>query len=313
MKSFIVVLLGATAVGKTALSILLAKALHAEIISCDSMLLYQGFDIGTAKPTVDERQGIPHHLLDCLEPGASFNAANFCRLSQEKMREISSRGNLPLLVGGTGLYMKSFLEGYAFNTTKENASYRKYLESIALEKGNSHLHQLLQTVDLKTAERLHKNDTRRIIRALEVARENEQISQEKASTLPIYPSFVIGITRPRKEIYDRIHKRIDQMLSDGLLEEIRRLLASGVPADTQAMQAIGYKELIPYLFGDVSLEDAVQELKKNTRHFAKRQITWFRKMPYIHWYEASQDQDVLLRKIIWDIKHCKESEAFHLA
>ncbi|BEU87861.1 hypothetical protein TAMA11512_13250 [Selenomonas sp. TAMA-11512] len=209
--------------------------------------------------------------------------------------------------------MKSFLEGYAFNTTKENASYRKYLESIALEKGNSHLHQLLQTVDLKTAERLHKNDTRRIIRALEVARENEQISQEKASTLPIYPSFVIGITRPRKEIYDRIHKRIDQMLSDGLLEEIRRLLASGVPADTQAMQAIGYKELIPYLFGDVSLEDAVQELKKNTRHFAKRQITWFRKMPYIHWYEASQDQDVLLRKIIWDIKHCKESEAFHLA
>lgn len=308
MRPSIVVLLGATAVGKTALSIALAKAMRAEIISCDSMLLYRGFDIGTAKPTAEERGGIEHHLLDCLEPRDTFNVTDFCRLAEERIADISARGKLPLLVGGTGLYMKSLLEGYAFNTMKENPPYRVSLESLAAERGNAHLHRLLQAVDPETAARLHENDTRRVIRALEVARGSERISQARTSSSPIYPCYVIGLTRPRAEIYGRIHRRVDQMLADGLLKEIQGLLAAGVPMDAQAMQAIGYKELIPYLLGDCSLDDAVEELKKNTRHFAKRQLTWFRKMPYIHWYEASTEQDMLLRRILWDIQRHRESE-----
>lgn len=308
MKPFIVILLGATAVGKTALSIALAKALDAEIISCDSMLLYRGFDIGTAKPTPAERGGIEHHLLDCLEPQDTFNVTDFCRLAEKCIAEIAARGKLPLLVGGTGLYMKSLLEGYNFNTATSDSVYRRQLERLAAARGNAYLHARLQSIDPKTAARLHENDIRRIIRALEVASSNEQISQTRRSASPIYPSYVIGLTRPRAEIYQRIHQRIDQMLADGLLEETQALLDAGIPLDAQAMQAIGYKEIIPYLLGHNSLDEAIDTLKKNTRHFAKRQLTWFRKMPYIHWYEAATAPDLLLQRVLWDIRRHSQSE-----
>ena len=304
-KERLVVLIGPTAVGKTALSLALARRLDAEIISGDSMLFYRGFDIGTAKPMKEELSAVPHHFIDILAPEASFNVMDFQRLAREEIGRIAARGKLPLVVGGTGLYIKSLLEGYVFNETSGDRAYREKIERLAQEKGKAFVHGLLQEADPEAAARLHVNDFRRVVRALEVASlGNEHISEQReaAGGELAYDAYVIGLRRERQALYARIEERVDAMLEAGLADEVRSLLAEGVPRDCPAMKGIGYREMLAYLAGSMDLPLAAEEIKKATRHFAKRQLTWFRKMPYVHWYAASQGEELLLEKICTDIR-----------
>ena len=304
-KERLVVLIGPTAVGKTALSLALARRLDAEVISGDSMLFYRGFEIGTGKPTKEERAAVPHHFIDILAPEASFNVMDFQRLAREEIGRIAARGKLPLVVGGTGLYIKSLLEGYVFNETSGDRAYREKLERLAQEKGKAFVHGLLQEADPEAAARLHVNDFRRVVRALEVASlGNEHISEQReaAGGELAYDAYVIGLRRERQALYARIEERVDAMLEAGFADEVRSLLAEGVPRDCPAMKGIGYREMLAYFAGSMDLPLATAEIKKATRHFAKRQLTWFRKMPYVHWYAASQGEELLLEKICTDIR-----------
>ena len=304
-KARLVVLIGPTAVGKTALSLALARRLDAEIISGDSMLFYRGFDIGTAKPMKEELSAVPHHFIDILAPEVSFNVMDFQRLAREEIGRIAARGKLPLVVGGTGLYIKSLLEGYVFNETSGDRAYREKIERLAQEKGKAFVHGLLQEADPEAAARLHVNDFRRVVRALEVASlGNEHISEQReaAGGELAYDAYVIGLRRERQALYARIEERVDAMLEAGLADEVRSLLAEGVPRDCPAMKGIGYREMLAYLAGSMDWPLAAEEIKKATRHFAKRQLTWFRKMPYVHWYAASQGEELLLEKICTDIR-----------
>ncbi|MBP2632554.1 MAG: tRNA dimethylallyltransferase [Firmicutes bacterium] len=280
-------IIGPTAVGKTNLGIELAKRLDTEIISGDSMLVYHGFDIGTAKPSLEEQAGIVHHLIDVLEPTEEFNVTKFKELASQQISSINQRGKIPILVGGTGLYVKSLVEDYQFNETPGDEAFRMELEKLASVHGKEYVHAMLQKVDPKSAERLHVNDFRRVIRALEVYHiGGENISQEKKVDTLGFEAKIIGLTMERNKLYERINKRVDLMIEAGLVKEVEGLLNQGVAPDCQAMKGIGYKEILAYLQGEVSLDFAIDTLKKSTRHFAKRQLTWFRKMPYIEWYDV---------------------------
>ncbi|MBE6093597.1 MAG: tRNA (adenosine(37)-N6)-dimethylallyltransferase MiaA, partial [Selenomonas ruminantium] len=288
-KEKLIVILGPTAVGKTDLSIELAKKLNTEIISGDSMLFYKGFDIGSAKPTVAERQGIVHHLVDNLEPWENFNVTDFVAEARRLITDINKRGRIPLIAGGTGLYIKALLEGYAFNETADHSEYRQEMTALAEEKGKEYVHDLLAQVNPEAAAEIHANNLRRVIRALEVAYfGGEQISRQKEYDEGdlCYDVYVIGLNRERQGLYQRINQRVELMFAAGLEDEVRKLLAGGVTREMQAMQGIGYKETAAYMAGEMSREEAVDLIQKSTRHFAKRQLTWFRKMPYIHWYMA---------------------------
>lgn len=282
-------IIGPTAVGKTNLGIELAKRLETEIISGDSMLVYHGFDIGTAKPTLEEQAGIVHHLINILEPTEEFNVTKFKELASQHITRLNQQGKIPILVGGTGLYVKSLVEDYQFNDTPGDESYRMELEKLANVNGKEYVHAMLQKVDPKSAERLHVNDFRRVIRALEVYHiGGENISQEKNMEALAFDAKIIGLTMERSKLYERINKRVDLMVEAGLVKEVEILLNQGVTPECQAMKGIGYKEIVSYLQGEVSLDFAIDTIKKSTRHFAKRQLTWFRKMPYIDWYDVDQ-------------------------
>ena len=305
----LLVLLGPTASGKTALSINLAKALGTEIISGDSMLVYKGFDIGSAKPTKEEMSGIRHHMIDILPPDASFNLMDFLQQAKAIITRLNQQGKIPLLVGGTGLYIQSLLEGYELNSQSEDAAYRNYLEKLAEEKGREYVHGMLAKVNPQAAARLHINDFRRIIRALEVHHlGGEQLSQKKSREL-VYDCYVAGLTWRRDKLYDRINQRVNIMVEQGLQQEIINLLESGVAPDVQAMKGIGYKELLPVLTGNdvdiaTGLQEAVAKIQQNSRHFAKRQLTWYRRMPYIHWYqpELYKNTGMLADNLLWDVQ-----------
>ena len=305
----LLVLLGPTASGKTALSISLAKALGTEIISGDSMLVYKGFDIGSAKPTMEEMSGIRHHMIDILPPDASFNLMDFLQQAKAIITRLNQQGKIPLLVGGTGLYIQSLLEGYELNSQSEDAAYRNYLEKLAEEKGREYVHGMLAKVNPQAAARLHINDFRRIVRALEVHHlGGEQLSQKKSREL-VYDCYVAGLTWRRNKLYDRINQRVNIMVEQGLQQEIINLLESGVAPDVQAMKGIGYKELLPVLTGndvdmDTGLQEAVAKIQQNSRHFAKRQLTWYRRMPYIHWYqpELYKNTGMLADNLLWDVQ-----------
>lgn len=287
-KTKLVAVVGPTAVGKTALAIALAKRLGAEVVSGDSMLVYRGMDVGTAKPGPAEMDGVPHHLIDILDPREPFSVTQFKARAEAAVAAIAARGRLPILAGGTGLYLRSLLEDYRFNRTPGDDAYRAQIERLAAERGKAHVHALLAEVDPEAAARLHVNDFRRVVRALEVHHlSGERISQQHAGEL-VYDAFVVGLTMERAALYARIERRVDQMLAAGLVEEVRALRDAGVPDEAQAMQAIGYKEIAAALRGELSLEEAAAEIKKATRHFAKRQLTWFRKMPYICWYQSDR-------------------------
>lgn len=304
-KEKLIVILGPTAVGKTALSIELAKHLDTEIISGDSMLIYRGFDIGAAKPTLDERQGIVHHLVDVLPPDAAFNVTDFVREARRLITQINAAGKIPILAGGTGLYVKALLEGYAFNVTQGHEEYRAELEALGRSKGNEYVHAMLAKVNPEAAARLHPNDFRRIVRALEVAHfGDEAISQSRAAADGelCYDTLVIGLSRDRQQLYDRINRRVELMFAAGLAAEVQGLLKAGVARDSQAMQGIGYKETAAWLAGEMTYEEAVGLIQKSTRHFAKRQLTWYRKMPYIHWYRVDEiPEENLLPMVFADV------------
>lgn len=291
-KLNLIIILGPTAVGKTKLSIDLAKRLSTEIISGDSMLVYKGFDIGTAKPTKKEMAGVKHHIIDILEPWQSFNVSDFQEKVKPLIKQLNDMKKIPILAGGTGLYIKSLVEGYVFNKTSRDNEYRLYLEKLAQKQGKEYVYNMLKQVDEKTAQRLHINNFNRIIRALEVYHSGkEQISQQnhyEATGNLVYNAYIIGLNRQRQHLYERINQRVDMMIDEGFIDEVKTLLVNGAKLDWQSMKGIGYREIASYLQGEMSLDKAIEEMKKATRHFAKRQFTWYKKMPYISWYDVEQ-------------------------
>ncbi len=287
-KGKVVVILGPTATGKSACGILLAEQIKGEIISGDSMLVYKGMNIATAKPTEEELARVPHHLVNILEPGANFNVVDFQAQAGKLITEINHRGKIPIIVGGTGLYIQALLENYTFAHTGESGELREYWEAFAQAQGNQALHDKLARVSPAEAARLEINDRRRIIRALEVAKEGERVSQEKAGEMP-YDSVVFGLSMPREKLYARINKRVEDMVEAGIFSETRQLLEAGVPQDAQAMKSIGYHQILAYFQGKYDRETCIDKIKQATRNFAKRQETWYKRMPYIHWLEIEEN------------------------
>ena len=281
-KERVLVILGPTATGKSHCAIEIAKKYNGEIISGDSMLVYRDMNIGTAKPTTEELATVPHHLVNILPPEASFSVVDFKEQAQRLIREINQRGHLPIIAGGTGLYIKALLEDYAFNSVSEDNELRERLTKEAAEQGPEALHKRLSALDPEAAERIHPNNVRRVVRALEAALNGEQVNQYGASESP-YDALVIGLEMERSALYDRINRRVDIMLEQGLEQEVRSLLERGISPNCQSMQSIGYRQMVWYLNGSMAYDEAVDKLKQATRNFAKRQITWYKKMPYIQW------------------------------
>ena len=283
------VLTGPTASGKTALSIRLAKAHDCEIVCMDSMQIYRRMNIGTAKPTVEEMSGITHHMLDVAEPDENFSVARYQEMAEECIADIQARGKRALLVGGTGLYLRALRQPMAMGDASADEAIRAELEQLATEDGGKQrLHDMLAEVDPETAARLHLNDVRRAVRALEVYRLTGVpfSKQPQIQTDSRFVYRVASLTMDRALLYSRIEKRVDSMIQQGLLDEVRGLLESGVPADCQAMKVIGYKEIIPYLRGEATWEETDYLLKLNTRHYAKRQLTWMRREADVLWVDT---------------------------
>lgn len=297
-KEKVVVILGATATGKSNCAIELAKKYHGEIISGDSMLVYRKMNIGTAKPSAEELAAVTHHLVDILPPDANFSVVDFKEQAQKLIHEINERGHLPIIAGGTGLYIKALLEDYAFNSVEENSELRARLQQLAETEGGMAVYKKLQEIAPAEAERIHPNNVRRVIRALEAAMSGEKINQHGAEEMP-YDALVIGLEMERSALYNRINKRVDMMLKAGLEDEVRNLLENGVSSECQSMQSIGYRQMVWYLECGMPYEMAVDKLKQATRNFAKRQITWYKKMPYINWIklDAEPDYEKVMKRI----------------
>ena len=287
-KERVLVILGPTATGKSHCAIEIAKKFQVEIISVDSMLVYRDMNIGTAKPTAAELAAVPHHLVNILPTEASFSVVDFKEQAQHLITEINGRGHLPIIAGGTGLYIKALLEDYAFNSVSEDNELRERLTREAQEQGPEALHQRLAQLDAEAAARIHPNNVRRVVRALEAALGGEQVNQYGASESP-YDALVIGLEMERGALYERINRRVDLMLEAGLEQEVRDLLAHGVSPECQSMQSIGYRQLVWYINGSMDYAQAVDKLKQATRNFAKRQITWYKKMPYIQWLKLDAE------------------------
>ena len=283
----IITIAGPTASGKTALSIQLAKEIGGEIVSCDSMQVYKDMDIGTAKPTLEEQAGIPHHMLSVAEPWEDFSVSRYCAMADPVVEDILRRGKSPIIVGGTGLYMDALIRGNAFAPCPSTGR-REELEALAASQGIEAVIEKLREVDPESAARLHPSDQKRIIRAMEVYLETGMtITEHNRKTQEIPPKYQpirFALTdRQRQTLYDRIDRRVDAMLEAGLMEEIQGLLARGIPEKCTAMQAIGYKEFVAALHGESTLEEAAQQVKQSSRRYAKRQLTWFRRNPENIW------------------------------
>ena len=287
----VIVMVGPTASGKTNLSIELAKRIGGEIISADSMQIYKMMDIGTAKPDREEMQGIRHYLIDEVYPDEEFSVAKFQSLALKYIGEILDKGKVPIVVGGTGLYINSLVYNYKFSETISDWNYRERLKQTADEKGREYLHEELRKIDPEAAKRIHVNDLKRIIRALEVFHYTQKTMthhQDVSRTEPSpYQFTLFGLTMDRELLYERINRRVDIMMEKGLVEEVRKLVKLGFTKKAPAMQGLGYKEIISYLRGEATFGEAVDLLKKNTRHYAKRQLTWFRRMEEVNWIDAA--------------------------
>ncbi|WP_123931162.1 tRNA (adenosine(37)-N6)-dimethylallyltransferase MiaA [Thermodesulfitimonas autotrophica] len=283
----LLVITGPTATGKSAVAVEVALRVGGEVISADSMMVYRGMDIGTAKPTPAERKGVPHYLIDVVDPEEDFSVAAFQALAREHIQEINARGRLPILTGGTGLYIRAVVEGFRF-AGGVNRELRRRLAEEARRFGPLYLHERLQAVDPEAAARIHPHNVKRVIRALEVFYQTgKPISAAATTAAPRYDALVFGLYLEREELYRRIEARVDAMLAAGLVDEVKRLLARGVPREATAMQALGYKEIAAYLKGEVTFEEAVRLLKRNTRRFAKRQFTWFKREEGIRWLDVA--------------------------
>lgn len=288
-KQPLIILTGPTAVGKTSLSIELAKRIGGEIISADSMQVYRGMDIGSAKVTKEEMQGVPHYLIDEFEPWEEFHVVKFQEYAKRYIRQISEKGKIPILAGGTGFYIQAVLYDIDFTENGGDTNYRTFLQEIAREKGAQALHEMLRTVDPDSAEVIHANNVKRVIRALEYYHETgEPISkhneQERAKESPYRFAYFV-LNDARDTLYQNIDLRVDEMMQAGLLDEVRRLRENGCTRDLVSMQGLGYKEMIDYLDGKYDLTEAVRVLKRDTRHFAKRQLTWFRRERDVVWLD----------------------------
>jgi len=288
-KEVLIVIVGPTAVGKTDIAIALAKILGGEIISADSMQIYKYMDIGTAKPSIQEREGIPHYMVDIVTPDQEFSVAQFQQQAKEVIQEVSQRGKLPIVAGGTGLYVNSLIYPMDFTEAGEDQDFRENMRALALEKGNEYLYRKLCEIDPATAQRLHHNDIRRIIRALEVyhltGKPMSYYNQNLENDDEPYNSIIIGLTMDRSNLYNRINRRVDIMLKKGLVEEVKRLLEMGYDKNLTSMQGLGYKEIVAYLEGKRTLIESTEILKRDTRRFAKRQFTWFKRIENIHWVD----------------------------
>ena len=317
MKPPLIILTGPTAVGKTALSISLAKALDGEIISADSMQVYRHMDIGSAKVTREEMEGIPHHLIDVLEPTEEFNVTRFQALAKEALEGIYARGHVPIVAGGTGFYIQALLYDIDFKDNDEGQAVRRELEKVGEEKGSQYLYEILQEIDPESARAIHANNRKRVIRAIEYYRLtgqkiSEHNEQERAKQSP-YRFFYYVLTCDRARLYERIDRRIDQMLEAGLLEEVEKLKAMGCRRGMVSMQGLGYKEILDYLDGVCSLEEAVYVLKRDTRHFAKRQLTWFKRERDVRWLmleDFGNDREKILNHILAEYKQETRKETF---
>lgn len=298
MKSKVLVIAGPTAVGKTKIAIETAKRLNGEIISADSMQIYKKMDIGTAKPTVEEMDGIPHHLLSVVEIGEKFSVVDFQKAAYTCIEDILSRGKVPIVCGGTGLYINSLVEEIDYGEVTSSEKLREELEKVAKEKGNAYLYEELKKVDKESAERIKLNDTKRIIRALEVYRvtgktitEFQRRSKEKEKK---YDYIVVGLQMEREKLYERINLRVEEMMKCGLLEEAKAVMEEmNANEKLTSFQAIGYKEFMPFFEGVCSLEEVAEQIKQESRRYAKRQITWFKRTPGLRWFDVSDGVSVI--------------------
>lgn len=308
MKKPMVVIVGPTAVGKTDVSILVAERLEGEIVSADSMQIYKFMNIGTAKPTPEEMKAVKHHMIDIVEPWQDFSVAQFQMQARSCIEDIQSRGKLPVLVGGTGLYISSIIYDLDFTNTVSDPGFRAELQKLARERGKEYLYEWLKRVDPGTAKRLHVNDLRRVIRALEVyhcsGKPMSEYNTGMRRDAALFNPVIFGLTMPREELYRRIEKRVDRMMDEGLVDEVKGLLERGCTREMVSMQGLGYKEVIGYLEGEYSLSEAVELLKRNTRRFAKRQFTWFKRDDRIIWIDIHEigDKDRIANRIVHYIK-----------
>lgn len=309
-KKPLIILTGPTAVGKTKASIGLAKAVDGEIISADSMQVYRHMDIGSAKIKPEEMEGIPHHLIDVLEPDDEFHVVKFQQLAKKAMREIWERGHIPIVTGGTGFYIQALLYDIDFDENEKEDACRKELEAYAKEHGAEALHEKLAFVDPASAEMIHPNNIKRVIRALEfyeqtgkrISEHNETQRQKESP----YAFAYFVLTDDRAHLYERINRRVDQMIEEGLVNEVQALKDKGYTKQLVSMQGLGYKEILDYLDGNCTLEEAIYTIKRDTRHFAKRQLTWFKRERDVIWinkqsfgYDAEQILDEMLSKLPW--------------
>nr|WP_304431713.1 tRNA (adenosine(37)-N6)-dimethylallyltransferase MiaA [uncultured Acetatifactor sp.] len=317
-KPPLIILSGPTAVGKTKLSIALAKAVGGEIVSADSMQVYRHMDIGSAKITAAEMQGVPHHMIDILDPWEEFSVALFKEKCQQCLSGIYARGHIPIVTGGTGFYVQALLRDIDFGSGEESAlsaegnlsgAYRARLEALAAEKGPEYLHAMLQEADPASAEAIHPNNQKRVVRALEffhltgepISRHNEREREKE----PAYNACYFVLNDSRERIYENIGKRVDEMLRQGLVAEVERLREMGCQRGMVSMQGLGYKEILAYLEGEASLEEAVESIKRDTRHFAKRQLTWFRREKDIIWVDKEKfhrDEERILKFMLQELR-----------
>lgn len=307
----LLILAGPTAVGKTDISIKLAKKLNGEIISADSMQIYKYMDIGSAKITKDEMKGIPHHLIDVVAPHEEFNVASFKTLAEKCIKDIWSRGKLPIIAGGTGLYINSLIYNYDFTDADRDEDYREYLTRLSEDKGKEYVHSLLKDIDEKSYEKLYPNDLKRVVRALEVYKitgksisEYTKENEKKLYNIPYNVNYFV-LNMNREVLYERINKRVDIMMDKGLIEEVKKLESMGYTPDMQSMKGIGYKEILFYLKGDISLDEAIYLIKKGSRNYAKRQLTWFRKDKRSIWIDKDKyrSEEEIVDKIIKMVKY----------
>ena len=305
MKNTVIAVAGPTAVGKTKFAIEVARRFDGEVVSCDSMQLYKFMNIGSAKPDAEELAQVKHHLVDIIDPRVPFSVAEYQQLAKAAIADVMSRGKVPVISGGTGLYLNSLIYDMDFSSNPGDLTYRKELEKIAEEEGTEAVHRMLQNEDPDAAALIHPNNTKRIIRALERLHDGEGNVRPFSGILKEtddYEMILVGITRERQELYDRINARVDILINNGLVDEVKELMAMGLTSDDISMKGIGYKEIIAFLNNEYDLATAVDTVKKNTRHYAKKQLTWYRRYDKINWLNISEfnsDEEAIEELISW--------------
>lgn len=300
LKGKILIICGATATGKSDLAVECAKLLNSEVVSADSMYIYKGLDVGTAKPTKSEMQGIKHHVIDVAKPTDNFTVSDYKEIATPIIEQIISSGKIPVICGGTGFYINSILYDLSYGNGSGNLEVRQKYKDLAEEFGNEYVYGILQEKDPESASKLHFNDLKRVIRALEIYENGIKKSDIKDDYTPKYDYKAFSIDWDRQTLYDRINTRVDKMISGRLIDEIKTLLTSGIDKNSQCMQGIGYKEILEYLNNECTLNDAIEKVKLNTRHYAKRQITFFKRMPNLINLKP-QPTDLLAKRIVEEL------------